>query len=119
MLTPEREKEIRELVGHAFNRRTTNEALKELLAEIDRLRNENQRNAKNHSDWVVECQRLKENLAVAVKALEFYADEDNHIYTDYGGRKTLPDVGDNTYMQDDCGTKAREALSKIQQEKST
>lgn len=43
-------------------------------------------------------------------ALEWYADEDHHLFLDYGKGLRLPYEGDLTEMQKDSGERAREAL---------
>jgi hypothetical protein len=74
MLTPEREKEIRfyaEQFHHnssAIDDCESERAIQELLAEIDRLRAEN--DDLRNTRCVIKLMRAEANLAVAVEALE-------------------------------------------------
>jgi hypothetical protein len=123
MLTPEKEKEIREKVTCMWNHLTTGDKRKiskedifeicsELLGEVDRLRSENKllqmRDvlADLYVKLTKDCDQLREKLAVVREALKWidgpHQSENGEDYTDLEFQMTV---------------KAREALSKIGDEK--
>jgi hypothetical protein len=122
MLTAEREKEIRFcLKKFSFTNMEEYDAIEDLIAELDRLRNVLiQRDAAiQHRKALEEIDRkeisqLREKLAVAMEALEFYLDDEN-----WAACCSEDTVETCCHMVGEIsgGNEAKKALAKIRGEK--
>lgn len=115
-MTPEREREIRDYIFYpteVWQKATLADMGIELLAEIDRLRGENGEEKSISSELILKYDQLREKLAVAVEALEFYTLSPYYFPDGFYELNIKQSEGGHVRF----GTKAREALSKIKGEK--